>query len=116
MSQNSQNRKKREETPRQGGKRLAQHPQSEARPEAPRREERRAGTTVQERPAERQQAASASKETGSREQREEMHPLKAMYLAAEHEMTRIRRRWRHLVREKRAKNFPESERLPVQLP
>ena len=115
MSQNSQNRKKREETPRQGGKRLAQHPQSEARPEAPRREERRAGTTVQERPAERQQAASASKETGSREQREEMHPLKAMYLAAEHEMTRIRRRWRHLVREKRAKNFPESERLPVQL-
>ena len=27
----------------------------------------------------------------------------------------IRRRWHHIVREKRAKNFPESERAPIQL-
>ncbi|MDY3985265.1 M23 family metallopeptidase [Dysosmobacter sp.] len=30
-------------------------------------------------------------------------------------MRRTRRRWRHIVREKRAKHFPESERLPIQL-
>ncbi len=28
---------------------------------------------------------------------------------------RTRRRWRHIVREKRAQNFPESERAPIQL-
>ena len=28
---------------------------------------------------------------------------------------RVRRRWHHIVREKRARNFPESERAPIQL-
>ena len=31
------------------------------------------------------------------------------------EALRIRRRWHHIVREKRARNFPESERAPIQL-
>ena len=50
-----------------------------------------------------------------RRRQEEMHPLTAAYLSLEHELTRLRCRWRRLVREKRASNFPESERLPVQL-
>ena len=43
------------------------------------------------------------------------NPLLRVYLAAEHEMTRAKRRWRHIVKEKRAHHFPESERLVIQL-
>ena len=43
------------------------------------------------------------------------HPLARCYQAAVKELRRIRRRWRHIVREERAKHFPESERVPIQL-
>lgn len=43
-----------------------------------------------------------------RKPKKDLQWLASMYLAAEHEMTRIRCRWRHIVREKRAHNFPES--------
>lgn len=41
-------------------------------------------------------------------------PFIALYRTLTAKAKRIRRRWRHIVREKRAKNFPESERMPIQ--
>ncbi len=135
----SQDLKKRNETPPRGGKRLAQeqgrHAQEPQRADPARREERREKTraaaqaAVKERPAEQSRGmertagrkrpeaelAGTGPERPRRKPRKELHPLVALYLAAEHEMTRAKRRWRHIVREKRAHNFPESERLPIQL-
>ncbi|SFP51012.1 Murein DD-endopeptidase MepM and murein hydrolase activator NlpD, contain LysM domain [Oscillibacter sp. PC13] len=41
-------------------------------------------------------------------------PLISLYHTLVSKAKRVRRRWRHIVREKRAKNFPESERFPIQ--
>lgn len=41
--------------------------------------------------------------------------FKSCYFGIKRMTRRTRRRWRHIVREKRAHNFPESERLPIQL-
>ena len=38
-----------------------------------------------------------------------------LWQAVRQKAQRARRRWRHIVREKRASNFPESERAPIQL-
>lgn len=130
----SQNLKKRNEMPQPGGKRLNQEQMRHAQ----KQKEYRAGETSKEsrqkespsavrehpvekkvpRMAERQgpeRADTAQEQPRQRKPRKEPHPLAAAYLSLEHEMTRIRRRWRHIVREKRARNFPESERLPIQL-
>ena len=127
----SQNIKKRSEAAQRGGRRLAQeqtrHPREEARAEAKRREERResrgkarvgAQTAVQEREDAVTQVRERPQSPHNRQGRKpkkDLQWLASMYLAAEHEMTRIRCRWRHIVREKRAHNFPESERLPIQM-
>lgn len=117
--------------PREAGRRLAQeqtrHPREEARAEAKRREESRdsrdktrvgAQTAVQEREDAVTQVRERPQTPHGRQGRKpkkDLQWLASMYLAAEHEMTRIRCRWRHIVREKRAHNFPESERLPIQM-
>ena len=127
----SQNIKKRSEAAQRGGRRLAQeqtrHPREEARAEAKRREESRdsrdktrvrAQTAVQEREDAVTQVRERPQTPHGRQGRKpkkDLQWLASMYLAAEHEMTRIRCRWRHIVREKRAHNFPESERLPIQM-
>ena len=127
----SQNIKKRSEAAQRGGRRLAQeqtrHPREEARAEAKRREESRdsrdkarvgAQTAVQEREDAVTQVRERPQSPHNRQGRKpkkDLQWLASMYLAAEHEMTRIRCRWRHIVREKRAHNFPESERLPIQM-
>ena len=49
-----------------------------------------------------------------READSETSPFIRLYRTAVTRARRARRRWRHIVREKRAKNFPESERLPIQ--
>ncbi len=41
--------------------------------------------------------------------------FKSCYFGMKRITRRVRRRWRHIVREKHAHNFPESERLPIQL-
>ncbi|MDD3347198.1 peptidoglycan DD-metalloendopeptidase family protein [Oscillibacter sp.] len=129
----SQDLKKEKDPPSRGGRRLTQeqlrHSRESSHRDASRGEKDRsfAQTAVKERPAERpaeragSRAASSQREDrqrgegAARRKREELHPLSALYLAAEHEWTRARRRWRHIVREKKAHRFPESERLPVQL-
>lgn len=127
----SQNIKKRSEAAPRGGRRLAQeqtrHRREEARAEAKRREESRdsrdktrvgAQTAVQEREDAVTQVRERPQTPHGRQGRKpkkDLQWLASMYLAAEHEMTRIRCRWRHIVREKRAHNFPESERLPIQM-
>ena len=68
-------------------------------------------SAVEERPVRR--AAAEQNERRSRER--DSNPLVRLYLAAEHEMTRAKRRWRHIVREKRARRFPESERFLIQM-
>ncbi len=72
----------------------------------------RSGSAVKDGSARR---APEQTEERRRKQNTHAHPVKEMYLAAEHEMTRVKRRWRHILREKRAHHFPESERLPIQL-
>lgn len=42
-------------------------------------------------------------------------PALQAYRATRKELKRARRRWRHIVREKRARHFPESERMMIQL-
>lgn len=42
-------------------------------------------------------------------------PVTRLLKTVRKETRRARRRWRHIVREKKAKNFPESERVPIQL-
>ena len=64
--------------------------------EAPPRKERRPAR----RPAETQAAAS---------------PAGAWLHSQRMKLRRVRRRWHHIVHEKRAHNFPESERLPILL-
>ena len=116
----SQNVKRQQEPVRRTGRRLS--PEGETLRQEERRERSRAA--VRERSGERQAVRpereeprknTAGENGRARRQQEEIRPLKAAYLAVEHELTRLRCRWRHLVREKRARNFPESERLPVQL-
>lgn len=127
----SQNIKKRSEAAQRGGRRLAQeqasHPREEARADTKRREESRdsrdktrvrAQVAVQEREDAVPQARERTQPSHTRQGRrpkKDLQWLASMYLAAEHEMTRIRCRWRRIVREKRAHNFPESERVPIQL-
>jgi len=41
--------------------------------------------------------------------------VKRLLALAAAKLKRARRRWRHIVREKKAKRFPESERMPIQL-
>ncbi len=41
--------------------------------------------------------------------------FKSCYFGMKRITRRVRRRWRHIVREKHAHNFPESERLPIQI-
>lgn len=50
-----------------------------------------------------------------RESEGEVSPAITLWKALSKKARRVRRRWRHIAREKRAKRFPESERLPVQL-
>ena len=110
----SQNIKKRSEAAPRGGRRLAQeqtrHPREEARAEAKRREESRdsrdktpvrAQTAVQEREDAVTQVRERPQTPHGRQGRKpkkDLQWLASMYLAAEHEMTRIRCRWRHIVR------------------
>ena len=46
---------------------------------------------------------------------EDENLLQRAYYAVLRFYRRSRRRWRHIVREKHAHNFPESERLPIKL-
>ena len=45
----------------------------------------------------------------------EISPAVTAWQALREKAKSLRRHWRRLVREKKAKRFPESERLPVQL-
>ena len=63
----------------------------------------------------RSEGRTAVKERSAQKTRQDMNPVLRVYLAAEHEMTRAKRRWRHIVKEKRARHFPESERFLIQM-
>ena len=122
----SQDLKNRNEAVRRRGRRLAQEqvrrPREESRADAAARQESRDRTRVSSLRADRppEQGGTRPREAAdSRQRRERRKPrtwverLGALYLAAEHETTRVRCRWRRLMRERRAHNFPESERTPI---
>ena len=124
----SQDLKNRNEAVRRRGRRLAQEqvrrPREQSRADAAARQESRDRTRDTslrpDRPPE-QGGTRPREAAGSRQRRERRKPrswvgrLGALYLAAEHETTRVRCRWRRLMRERRAHNFPESERTPILL-
>ena len=122
----SQDLKNRNEASQRRGRRLAQEqvrrPREESRTDAAAWQESRDRARVSspraDRPPEqggtRPRAAADSRQPRERRKpRTWMERLGALYLAAEHETTRIRCRWRRLMRERRAHNFPESERTPI---
>ena len=98
-----------------GGRRLAKNQSRASRQEQPARADRK-------RPANKQAAilprvweklrAAAARWL---ESDGEKSPFVSGYQTAVAKMRRARRRWRHIVREKRAHRFPESERAPIQL-
>lgn len=113
-----------------GGKRLAKTARTaeprQRRTTAAAEEERRAvreavGVSASERP---DRAPVWTEETASRPERER-RPRRnteeaaggeaGLYATLVSRLKRVRRRWRHIVREKKAKRFPESERTPIQL-
>ena len=113
-----------------GGKRLAKTARTaeprQRRTTAEAEEERRAvreavGVSASERP---DRAPVWTEETASRPERER-RPRRnteeaaggeaGLYATLVSRLKRVRRRWRHIVREKKAKRFPESERTPIQL-
>ena len=112
-----------------GGKRLAKPEASPAarsaqavaerpEPQQERGEElsgkhRRAAAAVQEMPAREEKPVRRER----KEQKAEglQGAVSQIYQDLTARMRRTRRRWRHIVREKRAKHFPESERLLIQL-
>ena len=115
----SQDLKNRNEAVRRRGRRLAQEqvrrPREESRADAAARQESRDRTRVSSLRADRppEQGGTRPREAAdSRQRRERRKPrtwverLGALYLAAEHETTRVRCRWRRLMRERRAHNFP----------
>ncbi len=63
----------------------------------------------EEPPVERRRTATAQKRG-----EEGVQYLRALYRGTVRRIRRWRRRWRHIVREERRHNFPESERLPIQ--
>ena len=104
--------KKRHPKARQGGKsRPAQSAQ---------RETKTSRTAVADRPTERKRRpadipAWEPKEAAEKPPRETVtNAAASFWRIAVSKAQRIRRRWRHIVREKRARNFPESERKPIQ--
>ena len=129
------NQHKREDTgtrkEQRGGKRLTKTPHT-ARPQQRRSAaavaegERRTarepvGVLTSERP---DQAPVWAEEPPSHPEREKRSRRKTAGIGGREEglcailagrLKRVRRRWRHIVREKKAKRFPESERLPIQL-
>ena len=94
------------------GRRLTKEQQAVPRKNAPREEREMARTAAAVITEEAPQRSAA---------RRKAEPSPAQSSAAQFCETvrkkaqRARRRWRHIVREKRAKNFPESERAPIQL-
>ncbi len=94
------------------GRRLTKEQQAAPRKNAPREEREMARTAAAVITEEAPQRSAA---------RRKAEPSPAQSSAAQFCETvrkkaqRARRRWRHIVREKRAKNFPESERAPIQL-
>ena len=118
----------RKKQPAKGGKRLRR----DAVPERPeRREAHRLRRETEARPvvqaaipawAEEEQPhqEAASAHTGNplkrwRESEGSVSPAITLWEFLSTEFRRARRRWRHIVREKKAKRFPESDRMPVQL-
>ena len=118
----------RKKQPAKGGKRLRR----DAVPERPeRREAHRLRQETEARPMvqaaipawaeeEQPQQDTVSAHTGNplkrwRESEGSVSPAITLWEILSTEFRRARRRWRHIVREKKAKRFPESDRLPVQL-
>ena len=118
----------RKKQPAKGGKRLRR----DAVPERPeRREAHRLRQETEARPvvqaaipawAEEEQPhqEAASAHTGNplkrwRESEGSVSPAITLWEFLSTEFRRARRRWRHIVREKKAKRFPESEQKAVQL-
>ena len=106
---------------RKGGKRLAQ-PAARTERSSP----ARTAQAVMERPARQQEPektrqADTARTAPTRRERKGRQPEGFLAVVDRtcqellSRMRRTRRRWRHIVREKRAKRFPESERLPIQL-
>lgn len=72
---------------------------------------RRAAIPAWEEPAPR---GAAESRPPSRRRAGESRPTVTWYQAVLWNLKRVKRRWQHILREKRASHFPESNRLPIQ--
>lgn len=128
MSEHTKNNAYHAHGSRRGGKRLAAGPAPRRRETG--REERQAAASTAVKPlipewAEEQPSAVRAERRPRRslkaavrswqESDGEISPAVTAYYALQEKLKTLRRHWRRLVREKRARRFPESERLPVQL-
>ena len=59
--------------------------------------------------------SAAGKDASARRRAGDSRPTVTWYQAILWNLKRVRRRWRHILREKQASHFPESNRLPIQI-
>ena len=77
--------------------------------EQPARKSAAAIAAWEESPPSRRRDGAARRDAG-----DERVSLPALYRGMKRRIRRVRRRWRQIVREERRRNFPESERAPIQ--
>ena len=116
-------RQKKTGAPRQndrGGRRLTNEQQAAGRADRS-GETGRPRRVSREEPRTKSAAAVLTEESSRRKERPSggtataRETMARLWQTLRQKSLRARRRWRHIVREKRARNFPESERAPIQL-